>query len=346
MVRLAGHCPRLETLELRAWGVFHLEKLAVEKPCVAKPRHFSLTSQTYPSPARRSGLLEGQAALFDHATTLEFKIERTPGFMDLIPWITVGTLARLLKNPAVEKLTVHGLWGESGVYSISAPSLTHLDLLWSKDVSESLRELDAPELLELAIDAQLLDSMTSVSTLMLSSLTLRIVGLHATQQGQPHLDVIDKVKQHQGVLKLVIGRAEAAQVLQLLLDDFLWQGLEQAELDLAVGSISAFVSVFAARQAGARGATEQQYLDILQSASSRLGKARLGSSTSGAGSAFVRRARDIMATVNAVEHHANAQPLCSHVHWRVSVPDSLPLRVMEWLKEQPNIDVQVWRSMD
>lgn len=201
-VRLARRCPQLEMLELNTWHEFDLTELVNDTTIVAKPRHVSIVS------GGRSEVLgpslfipDTHAALFDHATTLEFKLDRCQWSFARSQWIPVQTFARLLKNLAVKKLTVHGLCSSpTTAYEVSAPSLTYLDLRWSLGISESALMIDAPKLRELLIDLHLLPKLTLASTSALSSLTLRCDFFRAS------LDAASKERARNVMIKSCDGR--------------------------------------------------------------------------------------------------------------------------------------------
>lgn len=227
VAELAGRCPQLETLELHTGHVMLSILLVVDAACVAKPKHFVLESFSLcETLAFTVELPNEKATLFDHATTLDFRVRGYYAHKKKGWIMPLDTFARILRNPAVEQLTVHGLW-KDGVIAISevrAPSLTHLDLRWSDGLGPNLRELDAPSLRELAIDGRLLHLFTTPSLSLLRSLTLRIVGLEDDLDGHPELGAIDRVRHHQGALKLDVGRSFTAEVLMLLSEAFFGQG--------------------------------------------------------------------------------------------------------------------------
>lgn len=348
-VRLAWRCPQLEMLELRTWGMCKRRELVNVMPCVARPRHFSLTCASISDRDHLEALSEDQAAMFDHATTLEFRLTKYPHSNEG-RWMPVSMFARLLQNQAIERLTVHGLWGRKNhlggplaIYSVSAPSLRYLDLRWSGELYSNVAELDAPELRELAIDGRLLRYLTSDSLSMLSALTLRLVGLRGHERRHYELGGINSVFGHQGSLKLDVGEAYSVDVMHLFLDGFRWPGLETAEIELTMDdSTAALIAVVAARDAGARGATKQQYEDMMLSGFAALSEAQaqLEPKEHGFGSAFMREVEIVMATASAFHADASASPLCSRVHWKLFAPSGFPSDILDWLEHQPSVSVE------
>lgn len=150
--------PSARDAELRTLRECDISKLLSIASCVSKPRHFSIAAGGnrgigIPKPL---ALLDSQAALLDHATTVKFRLIRCQWSTFKTRWFPKQTLALLLaQEPSLEKLTVHGLSQGQGGPTIarptSAPSLTSLDLLWSSDTSASLTRIDAPNLRELPV---------------------------------------------------------------------------------------------------------------------------------------------------------------------------------------------------
>lgn len=106
---LARRCPQLETLQLRTDRHCMIEQFFEYTSCAAQPSHFSLTNSGLDV---STTLSDDQALLFDHATTLEFKLTTDHGEQYRKTGnASVSLLARLLRNPAIEKLTVRGLSG-------------------------------------------------------------------------------------------------------------------------------------------------------------------------------------------------------------------------------------------
>lgn len=227
VIRLATRCPRLETLKLLTFKACNIEELTVGPTCVAKPRHFSLTSGRSHFAAT---LYDNQATLFDHATTVEFKCSVFHFTASQTYWSTLRTVARVLRNSTIKKLAIHDLFGDMDC-SISAPSLTHLDLRWSPTIISALSSIDAPRLRELAIDAVVFSKLTSASTSSLSSLSL-LFARGYWEQWELLEQVIDRVKDYQAALKVAIARDCLEDLLDLLLHDFIWPGLEAVEVEL------------------------------------------------------------------------------------------------------------------
>lgn len=223
---------------------------------------------------------------------------------------------------------------------MTAPSLTYLDLRWSAALYGRLRQIDAPNLRELAIDGRLLSYFTRASTLLLDSLTLRIVGLDHDSDGQPELRAIDRVKDHQGSLKLEVGSKFTVEMLKFLSDGFLWPGLAQVEIELTEHSVGTLISVIAAREAGASGATEEQYLHTPRDASSRLFSDQPRRMTRSLKAVCAGEAQDILAAASAFQLDAGTRPLCSRVQWKLNAPDCVPDDILERLEGQPNIEVE------
>lgn len=92
------------------------------------------------------------------------------------------------------------------------------------------------------------------------------------------------------------------------------------------------IGIYAARQIGARGATEQQYLEPLLTTTSTLASLRLHHQL---GPAFFREAEDL-AKACAFQPDADAAPLCSQVQWTVG---EVTAEVRELLQDQTDIEV-------
>lgn len=248
--------------------------------------------------------------LFDHATTLSFKLFIPPYSSRWTPLISVHQLARLLKNVAIERLTVQGLWDSPEsptIHSLSAPSLMHLDLRWAEDLSRPLRSLDAPHLRQLAIDAQLWPLLTPASTSTLSSRTLLIADRQDSDQIHPDLGASEGVATFSGSIKFSIEQTYTFRFLGLLANRFIWPGLEGVELELMRDTEADLVSVIASRQAGVLRTTEAQYLGNLHDFRSRMDIA-LREHDAGK---VVREAQRIMEEVNAFQLDAGCRR-CAH----------------------------------
>lgn len=175
---------------------------------------------------------------------------------------------------------------------------------------------------------------------MLSVLTLYVMGTEYLHDGFPQLAGIEKVKDHQGRLTLKVGIDYVDAVLKLLSEGFLWPGLEHVEIEIKDHSVGALISIIAARQAGARGASKEQYLQTFRDASARLFDDQPRRMTRALKDACAREAQRIMAAASAFQLHAGTSPLCSEVQWKIHAPDSISEDLLNWLQEQPNIDVE------
>lgn len=323
--------------------------------CVAKPSCFRLTVPSLSTYDRSPDSSDDHDLMFYHSTTLEFKLTDISGVgMKDRPanhkqgrFVPLRMFARLLRNQAVEHLTVHGLWvGTSEPCAVSVPSLKSLDLCWSERMYGRLTMLDAPPLCELAIDDVLLRYLTPASTSDLSSPTLRMAGTLCLPE--PELPGIEKIGEHQGAMKLGVGPDCNQGVLKLLCEDFFWPGLQEVEMDLseliAPFVISQLIIIIAARHAGARGASRERYLEILRTCVSRLSNGSYNMTTGDYGSAWTREAQAILAEAAAVELDADTPPLCSQVRWKLVETDGFLDGLLDWLKDQPFVKVQHYRG--
>lgn len=220
------------------------------------------------------------------------------------------------------------------------------------ELYESLQQLDAPNLQELAIDAHLLPKLTAASTSSLSSLTLRIVG--GEGRAVTEATAIERVKEFQGSLKLSVGNTLTSAAMSGLSHDYIWPGLEEVAADVTGASITALISILVARTAGARGASEEQYLALLSEAAARLDQAILLNPRGDFGAGVVREAKLLVAMASAFQLKAGTSPLCSQVQWLITAhaprshhslgkPPHVPESILVWLKEQPNINI-TWPS--
>lgn len=347
VVLLARCCPKLETLELRSHDTHDLREFSKKCPSWCKPLSFTFIADGFSSQQGSLDLLAITPMLFDHATTLELKRNTLRGDEPCVRWISVHILARVLKNPAIEKLTLHGLWKGSDraeePYVLSAPSLTSLDLRWSKGMPQSwIPILEAPQLRELAIDTHLLHALRLASTSLLSSLTLRIVDSERERSG---LWDIGRVWNYQGKLKIMIESRFTEHMLKDLAV-FVWPGLEEVEIELQDHLASELISLISAREAGARGASTDQYASVKLMTLELLNDAR----TSAEPTNFVGIAKSMLALARAQERNPDTTPICSAVRWKIRVPDrvkdgmssrlnNIPMGVLEWLEQQPNVEV-------
>lgn len=251
----------------------------------------------------------------------------------------------LNKSLPIQKLAFHGLWGgglsPSTTYAIFAPLLLDLDIRWSSSQMKSLTSLDVPALRTLAVDGRFLHKLTSASLSELSYLNLRIAGFGPTSSRDAELRYIDRVKSHQGKMKLDIGWHFADEMLSLLSEDFIWPGLEAVDITLFTRPLRLLVGIIAARIAGAHGASKQRYLETVREAGTRLLSKRLEGEDA-APHIFMRHARLMFAAAAAHRSEAGAPPLCSQVRWTIRAPFVLDPNVLEWLNEQPNIEVREW----
>lgn len=341
---LSHHCPHLETLELRAQGACVLADLLVEAPSVAKARYFSLTTASFWFMLVSPDVQDDQVLPFDHATTLEFRLTSYP--LRGNGWLSIHTFNRILKIPAVEKLTVHGLWdgGHLTHRSIEAPSLTYLDIRWSNLHQSQLVTLNAPNLTELAIDARLLPIFTPSSLSALPSLTLRVDGQRSGDQLYPQ--ELDKVKHHQGVLKLYVAHLYAEEVLTLLSESFFWPGLEEIEMELTHKTSRLLIGVMAARIAGVRGATKEEYLDWINYASDQFSWCNGLVQNPEDTPRWRQVATEILARAALVQPIPPMPPLCKPVWWKLSRTQYVWTSTTDLLKQQPNVDDDIgWATI-
>lgn len=89
--------------------------------------------------------------------------------------------------------------------------------------------LDAPNLRELLIDVRLVSKLAKASTSELSFLSLRL--MTAAQHGGEQ-EGMERIKDHQGDLELIVGEAHTHHVLPPLSTSFLWPGLSRVELGI------------------------------------------------------------------------------------------------------------------
>lgn len=109
---------------------------------------------------------------------------------------------------------------------------------------------------------------------------------------------------------------------------------------LSEPSLNVLFSIIVARHIGARGASKEQYLETMHSASSRLNSAQLPSDKRKFGPAFVREAKEVLATTHALQFSIGAAPLCSEVQWKIIAPRRVPDAIVAWLDELPNVEVE------
>lgn len=355
VIGLAKLCPRLETLKLRSDNFFEPSDLVNSAPGIAWPRHISLTACALDDSLDGPPTVRFGMSLIDRTRSFEFKLIDYEA--DVLSGEEVGmsthTFLRFFNNRTLEKLTVHGLWsgkGDPGAgseeHSIEAPSLTHLDLRWSGDLGSNSITLSAPRLKELAIDAHLLPMLSPASTSTLSSLTLRPAKLKGPSPSYQGLSGIDGVSEydgtlrlngcrdHQGTVKLTAESEYMEDLLRFLSEHFIWPGLESIECELTLSSILPLVGVMIARQAGARGASKEEYIAALRDAFDALREHQVSNNSDG----VIPEGTKALSAV--ISQGQAAVRSCSQVHWSIQVPDCLPEGIVAWLQAQPNVDVQ------
>lgn len=107
-------------------------------------------------------------------------------------------------------------------------------------------------------------------------------------------------------------------------------------------SAGMIIGLIAAREAGASGASEEEYLEVLPQASARLPTYPLRHDAP----ALFRtvragEARDALAAASAFQLDAGTQPICSRVQWKICTSAThFPDGILDWLEEQPYIEVQ------
>lgn len=166
---------------------------------------------------------------------------------------------------------------------------------------------------------------------MLSSLTLHINSMITS-------DVLASLRDYHGSLKLIVARHPPEEVVDLLLQGFMWPGLEDVEMEVTESTIAELICVIAARQAGANGASERECLLLLYDASTRLVEAGFDGSCL-EGPAWLE-AHDILATASAFQLDGGTLPVCAQMHWKLSASTEMLGCVLSWLEGQPNVDVE------
>lgn len=172
---------------------------------------------------------------------------------------------------------------------------------------------------------------------MLSVLTLYVMGTEYLHDGFPQLAGIEKVKDHQGRLTLKVGIDYVDAVLKLLSEGFLWPGLEHVEIEIKDHSVGALISIIAARQAGARGASKEQYLELLRKALAMIGQRRI---TRAFKAELQREAPNVLAAASIFQLDAEAIPLCSQVQWKIGALGTELGDLLGYLEAQPNVEIQ------
>lgn len=138
----------------------------------------------------------------------------------------------------------------------------------------------------------------------------------------------------QSKLTLVIGQEFAAAALAELAKSgqgFCWAGLQVVKLELIAGLENTLTGLIVARQAAARGVTEEQYFAILNDAD------KLLSSKKKAPKREAFHALTTKAAATIPSSSSTATPLCPEVVWNILAPRSISPVVREWLEEQRNV---------
>lgn len=121
------------------------------------------------------------------------------------------------------------------------------------------------------------------------------------------------------------------------------------EVDIELGESSAgtLVRLVAARQAGARGASKDQYTSLLQEAPFQQmtgtpsdNRQRRLTSNLGLTPKHVDLT-DISTITSRIQIDTTARPLCSNVTWRIKAPSNVPVGVIDWLLAQSNVELEV-----
>lgn len=360
---LAKLCPHLQTLELR--GPVYYNMSGTDLFCSAsavscRPRSVSVISSGDMSWSLTS------PSIFDYATTLEFTSWTMIASSLVLPSSFIAQLFQ--RNPNIRRLTAHGLRRNSSspfgaipvFFGNAAPQdaqhqpdhtdtfpalwLEYLDLRYST-VDSRLPAFDAPKLRELLIDGHHLSSFATSSLLTLDSLTLRMEEIfdhiyhQVALQGFSELAEIERARGYQGSLKLVVGSRYVESVMELLSKAFIWPGLEEVELELKEGSVRQLTGVIAARLAGARGASEEQYLFLANDAVSQLFRDHASNDARMLNPGGNREVQKFLADAASFKVDGTANPLCSQVRWKINATTSVLGTIIDWIGDLPNVQL-------
>ena len=106
--------------------------------------------------------------------------------------------------------------------------------------------------------------------------------------------------------------------------------LQEVKIEITQASIGSLMGLIVSRQAGARCASKDQYLDILASAQSR---SELWLE--------ILPQREILYSLTTFASSMVAGsthlPLCPEVVWKILAPSDIPAAVRDWLEDQPNV---------